>query len=86
MELVMSEAAARVRDRNIRLFAEGDRIHALSGKMYLEGADPFVLRLDPEHPEDSIVMVRPWLRGGNAEPASRTEPQSIPEPDRPSPN
>ncbi len=24
--------------------------------------DPFVLRLDPEHPEDSIVMVRPWLR------------------------
>jgi len=25
--------------------------------------DPYVLRLDPEHPEDSIVMVRPWLRG-----------------------
>ena len=24
--------------------------------------DPFVLRLDPDHPEDSIVMVRPWLR------------------------
>ena len=24
--------------------------------------DPIVLRLDPEHPEDSIVMVRPWLR------------------------
>jgi 4'-phosphopantetheinyl transferase len=48
--------------------------------------DPFVLRLDPEHPEDSIVMVRPWLRGGNAEPAARTEPQSIPEPDRPSRN
>jgi hypothetical protein len=25
--------------------------------------DPYVLRLDPDHPEDSIVMVRPWLRG-----------------------
>jgi hypothetical protein len=25
--------------------------------------DPIVLRLDPDHPEDSIVMVRPWLRG-----------------------
>jgi hypothetical protein len=25
-------------------------------------SDPFVLRLDPDHPEDSIVMVRPWLR------------------------
>ena len=23
--------------------------------------DPFVLRLDPDNPEDSIVMVRPWL-------------------------
>jgi hypothetical protein len=25
-------------------------------------ADPYVLRLDPEHPEDSIVMIRPWLK------------------------
>ena len=24
--------------------------------------EPVVLRLDPDHPEDSIVMVRPWLR------------------------
>jgi hypothetical protein len=24
--------------------------------------EPFVLRLDPDHPEDSIVMVRPWLK------------------------
>jgi hypothetical protein len=24
--------------------------------------DPYVLRLDPDHPEDSIVMVRPRLR------------------------
>jgi hypothetical protein len=26
--------------------------------------DPYVLRLDPDNPEDSIVMVRPWLRDG----------------------
>jgi hypothetical protein len=26
-------------------------------------SDPLVLRLDPDHPEDSIVMIRPWLRG-----------------------
>jgi hypothetical protein len=24
--------------------------------------EPIVLRLDPDHPEDSIVMVRPWLK------------------------
>ena len=23
--------------------------------------EPIVLRLDPDHPEDSIVMIRPWL-------------------------
>jgi hypothetical protein len=31
--------------------------------------EPVVLRLDPEHPEDSIVLVRPWLkreRGGSS--------------------
>jgi len=28
--------------------------------------DPYVLRLDPDHPEDSIVMVRPWLRHNGA--------------------
>jgi hypothetical protein len=31
-------------------------------------ADPIVLRLDPDHPEDSIVMVRPWLHGGRDKP------------------
>jgi hypothetical protein len=25
-------------------------------------SDPLVLRLDPDNPADSIVMVRPWLR------------------------
>jgi hypothetical protein len=24
--------------------------------------DPYVMRLDPDNPQDSIVMVRPWLR------------------------
>jgi hypothetical protein len=26
--------------------------------------EPVVLRLDPDHPEDSIVMIRPWLKRG----------------------
>jgi hypothetical protein len=31
-------------------------------------SEPLVLRLDPDHPEDSIVLVRPWLsRGGSTE-------------------
>jgi hypothetical protein len=29
--------------------------------------EPIVLRLDPDHPEDSIVMIRPRLMGGSAE-------------------
>jgi dihydropteroate synthase len=39
----LRELASHLRDRNIRLFAEGGRIHALSAKMQLAGADPFLL-------------------------------------------
>jgi hypothetical protein len=28
--------------------------------------DPYVLRLDPDHPEDSIVLVRNWMKDGPA--------------------
>jgi 4'-phosphopantetheinyl transferase len=35
--------------------------------------DPVVLRLDPDHPEDSIVMVRPWLRNPKP-PSTEDEP------------
>jgi dihydropteroate synthase-like protein len=42
-EAELVELAARLKDRNVRLFAEGGRIHALSGKMHVEGADPFLL-------------------------------------------
>jgi phosphopantetheinyl transferase (holo-ACP synthase) len=48
--------------------------------------DPYVLRLDPDHPEDSIVMVRPWLRDRPAEPPPRPEPPEYTDTDRPSPN
>ena len=48
--------------------------------------DPFVLRLDPDHPEDSIVMVRPWLRDRPDEPPTRPEPAEFTDTDRPSPN
>ena len=48
--------------------------------------DPFVLRLDPDHPEDSIVMVRPWLRDRPNEPPPRRQPGEYGDPDRPSAN
>jgi hypothetical protein len=28
--------------------------------------DPILMRLDPDHPEDSIVVVRPWLNRPHA--------------------
>jgi len=35
--------------------------------------DPIVLRLDPDHPEDSIVMVRPWLRNPPSDPTTKPD-------------
>jgi dihydropteroate synthase-like protein len=53
----LAELAARITDRNFRLFAEGGRLHVLSGQMYLQGTDPFQLfdemrtraDVDPSH-------------------------------------
>ena len=36
--------------------------------------EPIVLRLDPDHPEDSIVMVRPWLQRGRGAEERETPP------------
>ena len=53
--------------------------------------DPMVLRLDPDHPEDSIVMVRPWLRdksrtGAAEDAAPPTQPPTVNDSGRPSSN
>ena len=54
----LAELAARVTDRNYRLFAERGELHVLNGQMYLHGTDPFELfaemarrdpKLDPSH-------------------------------------
>jgi dihydropteroate synthase-like protein len=53
----LAELAANVTDRNFRLFAEGGLLHVLSGRMSLEGTDPFALfaemcareEIDPAH-------------------------------------
>jgi dihydropteroate synthase-like protein len=45
-EATLAELAARITDRNFRLFAERGLIHVLSGAMHLEGNDPFVLFAD----------------------------------------
>ncbi len=39
----LRELAARITDRNYRLFAERGEIHVINGQMYLHGTDPFVL-------------------------------------------
>ena len=51
------ELAARITDRNFRLFAERGLLHVLNGQMFLEGDDPFTLfeqmreraEIDPAH-------------------------------------
>jgi dihydropteroate synthase-like protein len=56
-EAALEELAARVSDRNFRLFAEGGVLHAINGQMRLRGADPFALfeqirqreDIDPSH-------------------------------------
>jgi dihydropteroate synthase-like protein len=56
-EQALRELAARVTDRNYRLFAERGLLHVLSGQMFLQGADPFALfeqmrqrdAIDPAH-------------------------------------
>jgi dihydropteroate synthase-like protein len=56
-EANLADLAARVTDRNFRLFAEGGLLHVISGRMYLKGADAFELfeqvrrreDIDPAH-------------------------------------
>jgi dihydropteroate synthase-like protein len=56
-EETLRELAARVRDRNFRVFAERGLLHVLNDKMFLQGTDPFALfaqmqereAIDPAH-------------------------------------
>jgi len=56
-EATLAELAARVTDRNFRLFAERGLLHVISGRMFLRGTDPFDLfeqmqrrdSIDPSH-------------------------------------
>jgi dihydropteroate synthase-like protein len=53
----LEELARQIKDRNFRLFAEGGRLHAISGEMHVSGEDPFELfdamaaraEIDPSH-------------------------------------
>lgn len=53
----LADFAARIVDRNFRLFAECRRLHVMNSNMHLEGEDPFVLfeemqrreAIDPSH-------------------------------------
>jgi dihydropteroate synthase-like protein len=56
-EDALRELAARITDRNFRLFAERGLLHVLNGQMFLQGTDPFQLfarmqeggAIDPAH-------------------------------------
>jgi dihydropteroate synthase len=56
-EEALGELAARIADRNFRLFAEGGLLHVLNGRLFLQGGDPFELfarvlereAVDPAH-------------------------------------
>ncbi len=56
-EAALRELAARVKDRNFRLFAERGLLHIFNGSLFLQGTDPFVLfremltreAIDPAH-------------------------------------
>ena len=54
----LAELAARLTDRNYRVFAEGGEVHVMNGGQYLHGPDPFVVfaellkrdaKMDPSH-------------------------------------
>jgi dihydropteroate synthase len=52
-EQSLAELAARLTDRNYRVFAERGEIHVLNGSIYLRGRDPFevfdqLLAADPK--------------------------------------
>jgi dihydropteroate synthase-like protein len=56
-EETLADLASHITDRNFRLFAERGLLHLLSGRMRLQGTDPFALfdemqqreRIDPSH-------------------------------------
>jgi len=56
-EATLRELAERVRDTNFRIFAERGLLHVLSGRLFLQGTDPFTLfaqmverqPIDPSH-------------------------------------
>ena len=54
-EAELAELAARITDRNYRLFAEGGEIHVLNGAGHLRGVDPFELfeRMQQQQPLDA---------------------------------
>ncbi len=58
---VLADLAARVADRNYRLFAEEGRLHVINHAMHLEGTDPFALfdelqRRDPVDPSHAFYL------------------------------
>ena len=54
---VMEQLAGQIKDHNIRIFAEGERLHLVSGGVRIEGSDPFELFARLEQ-EETIALDR----------------------------
>jgi len=61
-EETLRELATQVRDRNFRIFAERGMLHVLSGDMFLQGTDPFVL-FDQMHEKSPIDPAHAFYLG-----------------------
>jgi dihydropteroate synthase-like protein len=61
-EATLADLAARVTDRNFRLFAERGLLHVLNGQMRLQGADPFAL-FDEMHKRGAIDPAHAFYLG-----------------------
>ncbi len=55
---VLSRLAAEIKDKNFRLFAENDRIHAMSAGIHVTGTDPFEVfeQLTVEDPAHAFYL------------------------------
>jgi dihydropteroate synthase len=58
----LRELADQVRDRNFRIFAERGMLHILSGDMFLQGTDPFVL-FDQMHAKSPVDPAHAFYLG-----------------------
>jgi dihydropteroate synthase-like protein len=59
----LRELAARITDRNYRLFAERGEIHVINGQMHLHGTDPFALFAEVQRQDEKMDSAHAFYLG-----------------------